>query len=364
MAKKEKEASSFIVDPNMDSHLSFLQEALQKEFGEDSALSLGSPKALSRIDHWVSTRSIVVDKVLLGGRVAPASLVPVGRVTEIAGKEGVGKSTLVAQIMAETQAQGGLVIVTDTESRIDAQYFTALGVDLSKVLSIYADNTEDVFRKQIAAIKIMQKNAPNQILTMIWDSIGGTSSAKSLADGEDPMDQAAYGADAKVNSHGIKVVNTMIAKSKISYIFTNHVYQKMNVKWGDDQETSGGSKLKYFATVRLRLSEIGAISEKDDNDRPQRSGKRIRVKAIKNSMSPICLEKDAVIIGGKGFCNEYTVMENAETIGLIKKAGPWSTWIAPISGEVIKFLGFAGFMDKVAIHPEYKNLEQMVFEAL
>ena len=113
-----------------------LQANLNKHFGAGAAAPLTAQETLSRIDHWVSTRSIVIDSVLRGRRPAPASLIPFGRQMEVSGPENSGKTTLTAQVAAETQRLGGMVMVFDTEERIDEPYWQKLGVKTNEILTV------------------------------------------------------------------------------------------------------------------------------------------------------------------------------------------------------------------------------------
>lgn len=342
---------------NVDKAADAIQKAFEKEFGEGALGRLSDEDSLSKIDTWVSSGSDVVDHVFAGGRTRPCPLVPFGRQIEISGQPGSGKSTLCAMIAAQTQKIGGVVIVVDTEDRIDQPYWETLGVDVSRVLSIKETKIEDIFRKQLKIIDLVKKTSPDIPMLMIWDSIGGSS---VLKDDSDPMSDEAYGKEAKVMSRGLKQINHHIAKSNVCYLYTNHLYMKMGVSFGDPWETSGGQKLKYFATVRLRVVSVGQITDQDEYGNKTVIGNKVLVKAVKNSMSPRLIEMEGAIIGGNGFDNDWTVKELAESSKIIAKAGAWSTCKMP-SGEEVKFQGWSGFKEKIVTHPEYDELRKNVW---
>ena len=328
------------------------------------AISLSDLDNSSRIKTWVSTGSIVVDSVLAGGRQLPCTLIPFGRQVEISGKPGAGKTTLCAQIAARTQAAGGKVIVVDTEERIDHPYWEKLGVDTSSVISLHADSLEEVFNKQEKAIKIMSSKYPDIPLLMLWDSVGGTSSQEVLEGDGDLMERAKkmYGREAKLIGTGVKALNGLITKSNVCYIYTNHLYTDMNVTYGAKEKEYGGLKLQHYATVRLRLTKTANISAEDKFGNTMIVGQKVKVKANKNSMAPIQMEKEAVIIGGEGFSNDYTVFDLGRKAGLVSGSGAWSS--VTLGGEEIKFQGWAGFKEKVATHTNYNELVQSMLESL
>ena len=353
---------------DVDDILNALQNDFEKKFGDGSASRLTDPSTLSTVDYWISTGNIVVDSVLRGGRPVGSSLLPFGRQVEISGLEHSGKTTLCAQIAAEVQRLGGLVIVTDTEERIAKDYWTKLGVDVSKTLRIQADSVEDVFNKQYEMLTMVHKIASDKPTLMLWDSLGGTST-KDMIDPKSKdtaMTQIkqAYGKSAKDISDGMRLINSIVAETRACYLYTNHMYTKVGATYGPKYETYGGQKPKYMATVRLQLTRVGAIKEKDQFSAKEREiGARIRVRALKNSMAPQMLTRDAVLLGDRGFVNDYSVFDEGVKAGVITKAGAWSTWKAP-SGEEIKFQGFNGFETKVVPHPEYTELFSQVNASL
>jgi len=358
-----------VEDPAVKKALKQFQDCMNTEFGEGTVQRLSSSSSLSKIDHWASTRSIVVDKVLAGGRPMPCTLLPFGRQTEIHGLPGSGKTTLCAQISAEVQSKGGMVVAIDTEERIDHPYWSQLGVDVDRVQSLTANSIEEVFKKQYKLLLWHISECPTLPLLMLWDSLGGTTTdaiATAIEEGEDPMEVAKKSMmmNARAIAAGMRLINPLIAKSRVAYVYTNTMYMKPNVKYGDPFETPGGWVAKYFATVRLRLKRVGQLLEEDPVTGQRKIyGHRIEVSTEKNSMAPNLIGLEGAILGGLGFSNDWTVREIAEALKIIKKAGAWSTWVTT-SGEEVKFQGFNGFVEKVKPHPEYQQLVDAVMAVL
>ena len=370
MAKRRAAKTSPIkAGADVDDVLNELQDDLNKLFGDNSVMRLDSQDTLSRVDHWVTSRSIVVDSVLRGGQPPGSPLVPFGRMMEISGPEDSGKSTLCAHIAAEVQAKGGIVLITDTEEKIAADYWAKLGVDLSRVVRIYADNVKEVFNKQFHMLQMAREKAPDRLVLSIWDSLGGTSIhniVEANNDKESPMDQAEKFAmrRAKQIGEGVELIHSIVSKTRACYLWTNHEYTKMNVKWGSPRETRGGRKPKYYATVRIQLTPSGSITETDPiSNKTKELGQKVMVRALKNHMSGIKLQREAFVMSGLGFCNEMTVFDTAKKMKSINTSGSWSTWTTP-SGDDIKFQGFNGFMDKVVSHPEYDDLFNAILHTL
>jgi len=360
MAKKKTDD-----EMRLEDDLQSLREDIDSEFGPNVAIPLSSADVLSKVKYSVSTGSIVIDKVLAGGRKMPCSLVPFGRQMEINGLPMSGKTTLCAQIAARAQAADALVIVTDTEDRIDEPYWEALGVDVGSVTNLRANTLEEVFDRQYSMVQRIGEKFPDRKVLMIWDSVGGTSSGEVTEGKGTFMERAKkmYGREAKIIGTGIKGLNGLIAKTNICYLYTNHLYVDMDVKYGDKYKPYGGTKLQHFATIRLRLTKMSDIKEEDALGYKQVIGQRVKVTASKNSMAPRRLEKEAAIFEGKGFSNEYTAFDLGKRLKIIKMSGSWGTIEA--AGKKLKFQGWKGYLKAIAESPDaYAELLNKVQEAL
>lgn len=372
---KRSPASTGSTGSKIDDMLAGMTDVMNESFGADTADTLSSASTLSMIDQWTSTRSMVVDKVIAGGRPMPCSLIPFGRQTEISGLPGTGKTTLLAHLAAEVQSHGGIVVATDTEERIDHPYWRALGVNTDKILNLKARTLEDVFERQYIFITNAIQKWPGVPILMLWDSLGGTSTDSIMddqkADGSTKKDsimeraKKAMMVKAKLISAGMEIVNPVIAQSRVAYVYTNTLYMKPDA-YGDPYETPGGVKKNFFATLRLRLTVSGQITEEDEaTDKVSTIGQWVTVKAIKNSMAPMRIELPAAVIGGVGYSDEYTVWKlgTAMKVMVRPKGTAWTTWKTP-KGEEVKFQGYNGFVDKVKTHPEYADLCQIVRDRL
>jgi recombination protein RecA len=100
---------------------------LNKKYGVGSILALDS-KSGGDYDV-ISTGSIGFDHITLGvgGFVK-------GKLYELMGWEGTGKSTICGHAAAECQKAGGTVLYIDGEHAVDKNYFKKLGVDTTKML--------------------------------------------------------------------------------------------------------------------------------------------------------------------------------------------------------------------------------------
>lgn len=324
---------------------------MEKSFGKGAAQIPKPDTILSKVDHWASAGHFMIDSAIAGGMDIPGGI-PFGRLTEISGKNASGKTSLLGHILASVQAQGGVAALIETEKSLDLAYLKALKVNLDHLVLVEADTCEDVFTRMEKLIDVIKKVDPNTMVCIGWDSLGGTpTKAQAAADADDKF----YAEVAKVVGQNLQRLIQKISREKIALVFTNHVYYKMGVQFGDPLASYGGEKMHFFASLRLRLAQAGQVTESFNDDK-QVIGHNIKVKVLKNKMSPVLRTVSVPCIGGHGFCMDYSAFEYGQKDGSIAGKG-WKTWTAS-DGEEVKFQGWKGFVEKVVPHPKYPELIQ------
>jgi RecA/RadA recombinase len=100
---------------------------IEKQFGTGAVMKMGDKGSLSI--ETVPTGALALDLALgIGG-------IPRGRVIEIFGPEGSGKTTLATHVVAEAQRNGGICAYIDAEHAMDPIYARAIGVDVEHQIS-------------------------------------------------------------------------------------------------------------------------------------------------------------------------------------------------------------------------------------
>ena len=126
---------------------------IEKQFGKGTIMRLGEAGAKLSVEA-IPTGSISLDLALgVGG-------IPRGRVIEIFGNEGAGKSTLAQHIMAEAQKGGGKAAYIDAEHALDPQYAAACGVNINDLILSQPDTAEQ-------ALEIVEKLVRSDALDVV-----------------------------------------------------------------------------------------------------------------------------------------------------------------------------------------------------
>ena len=319
------------------------------------AFFLDDDSAPTNVDGWVSTGCAMLD-VAISNR--PYGGLPVGRIVEITGLEQSGKSLVSAHLLAETQKQGGVAVLIDTETAVSREFLEAIGVDVSKLLYVSADSVEQIFDMTETIIEKVRETSKDRLVTIVTDSVAAASTQVELASdyGKD-----GYATDkAIIISKAMRKITNMIGRQKILLVYTNQLRQKMNaMPFGDPWTTSGGKALAFHASVRLRLKGAGQIKMKvGGNDKIV--GMKVRCQVVKNRMGPPLRSTDFEIYFDRGIDNYGSWLKVMKDNKIVKQAGAWYTYTDTDTGEELKFQS----KDFIDIMEEREEIREQIYKKI
>lgn len=346
MAKKKKESVR-------DELSSILATNLNKKFKSANKVAYfldGGEQTPTDLDGWVSTGSPMLDLAISN---RPNGGLPVGRITEITGLEGSGKSLLAAHAIADTQRQGGLGVYIDTENACNTEFLQAIGIDIQKMLYVPLESVEDIFEAIDSIIESVRSSDKKKLVTIVVDSVAGASTKVELSA---DYDQAGYATQkAIIISKAMRKITNLIGRERILVVFTNQLRVRLGVSFGDPYTTSGGKALGFHASCRLRMKQMGKLNSKVGGVE-QTVGIKTRVQVIKNRMGPPLRAVDFEIYFDRGIDRYGSWLNTMKTYKLVTVSGAWYTWVDESTGEEIKFQA-KGFTKILEERPEVK--EQM-----
>ena len=298
MAKKQTS------EPSGKSKFQEALDNLNKKYGVGSVLTLSS-KTDGDYDV-ISTGSIGFDHITLG----TGGFVK-GKLYELMGWEGSGKSTVCGHAVAECQKKGGQVLYIDGEHAVDKNYFEALGVDTSKMLIAQPSCGEEGF--QIA----MDMIETDEIDLVIIDS-DSSLIPKKMLDGD--VGDSTIGRKALLNSNAYPKLKGALSKHNVCVIVVSQYREKIGMMFGNPTTTQGGHALKFYSDVRVEVSK--SLAKEGD----QTYGNITKVKAIKNKMSPPYQLAQFEIVYGLGIDKMLEIMELASDFEILRKYGKTITY--------------------------------------
>jgi recombination protein RecA len=233
---------------------------IERQFGRGSIMRLGDEARAPM--EVIPTGAIALDVALgIGG-------LPRGRVVEIYGPEGSGKTTVALHAAANAQKAGGIAAFIDAEHALDPDYAKKLGVDTDALLVSQPDTGEQAL--EIADMLIRS----SAIDVVIIDSVAALVPRAEI---EGEMGDSHVGLQARLMSQALRKLAGALNQTKTTAIFINQLREKVGVMFGSPETTSGGRALKFYASVRLDVRRIETLK-----DGTEPVGSRTRIKVVKN----------------------------------------------------------------------------------
>ena len=198
-----------------DASLEMALAQIEKQHGKGAIMRLGDETRTGV--EVVSTGSLAMDLALgVGG-------IPRGRIVEIYGPEGSGKTTVSLHVIAEAQKAGGLVAFIDAEHALDPSYASKVGVDIDNLLCSQPDTGEQALE---IADTLVRSGAMDVIVV---DSVAALVPRAEI---EGEMGDTHVGLQARLMSQALRKLAGNVNRSKTILIFINQLREKIGVMFG------------------------------------------------------------------------------------------------------------------------------------
>ena len=284
---------------------------LNKRYGDGVVVRLGDAPHLHV--ESIPTGSLALDIALgVGG-------LPRGRVVEVYGPEGAGKTTICLSVIAEAQRLGGICAFIDMEHALDPHYAQVIGVNIDDLYIAQPDTGEQALEIAEALVR------SGAVDVVVVDSVAALVPRAEI---EGEMGDAHVGLQARLMSQALRKLSGAIKQSNSIMIFTNQLREKIGVMFGNPETTSGGRALKFYASVRLDVRRIQTIKSGG-----QVVGGRTRVRVTKNKVAPPFREAEFDMMHDEGISKAGDLLDLGVELEIIEKRGAFFRYNGEMIGQ-------------------------------
>jgi recombination protein RecA len=279
-----------------------LQEAahdINKAIGKLIAFT-GADKEEQKVEA-LPTGILPLDTVIgIGG-------LPKGRIIEIHGLQSSGKTSLCMQIISQYQKRGLNCAYVDAEYSFNFDHAHTFGVDTDNLLLLQPDCGEEAFE----AMEQLVRNKTAQVIVV--DSV---PALVPRPEAEAEIGKPTMGGQARLMAQGLRKLIGPINKNGAIIIFINQLRQNIMGGQYDPYTLPGGMALRFYSSVMLELKKDKAIVSGETL-----LGYEIRVRVKKNKVGTPAGECMIHLMFKDGFSAEADVLEAAEKLEIITRAG-------------------------------------------
>ena len=331
----------------------FGEEGTIKEFGEGVANVEAIPTGIPSLDLITG----------VGG-------FPRGRIIELYGPEGSGKTTVALRAMAEAQRLAGQLPrmtyqadpstvkkITGRVGMLDVEH--ALSPSLVEIQGVKTGAGSGFFFDQPtggdeALNKLSMMVQSNLFDIIVVDSVAGLT---TLEERNNEAGDNTMATTARLMSAELKKLTSLINMSRTIVIFTNQIREKPAVIYGNPETTPGGRALKFYSSMRIRVARGESI-----NEGTNRVGHRMKLTINKNKVAPPfqSTEVDLYYVDAKGkkagFDIHSDFINTARGMGIVELRGSQYRYVDRETGEIFKANGKVAFEKLLEEKPEIHTM--------
>lgn len=283
-------------------------KVMDRQFGKGAVGTLEGPYSLGMKEvDVIPTGSHNLDHAL-GIRGWPR-----GRFVEVYGPESSGKTTLAVNAVVQAQKMGLGTAYIDAEHAFSVPNARDLDCDLSSMLFTQPNSGEE----GLQILETLISSAKMGLIVV--DSIAALTPQAEL-DGD--IGDKHVGLQSRMLSQACRKLSASAARTNTLVIWINQIRAKIGDTY-NPTTTPGGNAMKFYASVRAEVRQIGKLQTKSGDEVGDSYGIRTKVFIKKNKMAPPFKSAEYDLIFGQGINRMGEILDIGIRNQIIRKDGSW-----------------------------------------
>lgn len=282
--------------------------------------------------YWYSTGNHVLNRIISGSFYKG---IPQGRLTNLAGASGAGKSFLAANLVKAAQQAGAFCLIIDSENALDDEFMTKIGVDVKDNYKYLSVTTVPQVTEVVSAFLKSYKDEYGEAedapqVFILLDSMDMLMTETELGHYEKGDTKGDQGQRNKQFKAMLRTFVQDVKKLNAAMVFTSQVYRNQDITNGEGVWVVSEA-VKYAASQIVLLSKLKL---KDDSGKIQSyAGIRMKCEGYKSRfVQPF--QVVTIEVPYTTGMNPYSgLIESAKELGVLIQGGAWYT----IAGTDQKF---------------------------
>jgi recombination protein RecA len=243
---------------------------------------------------------------------------PKGRIIEIYGNTGSGKTTLALATAVNCQKRGGVVGFVDCEHALSRDLALDMGINGDNFVVYQPKDGEDT-------IDMVEQMLRSRAFDMIVvDSIAAMTPRAEM---EAEVQQVGMAHHARLMSKFMRRITGLVAETETMLLCLNQVRKALGSYVVMDTPT-GGQAIPFYSSVRI---QVNTSNSKRIEKNGEFIGTTVTATVVKNKLASPFKKAEYDVIFGKGIAAGGSLLAVCEDLGLVVRSG--ATYTDAVTGE-------------------------------